>query len=366
MKAMEYVYSNAKLSKHSVFGKNVNPAAKRLDKTLSQLDIHSLEITDYSKRYFCDYLSSLTAVIQRYSYVLLLSLEGGKNLKEIVFLDYGGGLGIMSMLAKEAGVGTVVYTDIYPKSCKDAKTIAENAGQPADHYVVGDVDDVLRFLKKESLSCDAVASNDVIEHIYDPDCFFTRLPEFSDGSLTISMASGANRLHPLIKRDLTKKQIEAEYQDRERNWGNKETDCYVSYFRCRKDMITEHVQNIGKKMSDEEIEKLARKTRGMMRPDILKAADMYFKTRVLPHDPEHPTNTCDPYTGNWAEHLMNPKDLADVLSSRGFKTKVLPGYYGYSENSIKRIIFSLLDYNIGLLGSGALRIAPFYLIYGRR
>lgn len=41
-----------------------------------------------------------------------------------VFVDYGAGTGIMSLLAREMGFGAVLYVDIYDVSCRDAELIA--------------------------------------------------------------------------------------------------------------------------------------------------------------------------------------------------------------------------------------------------
>jgi len=58
--------------------------------------------------------------------------------------------------------------------------------------------------------------------------------------------------------------------------------------------------------------------------------------KEFPNPIEHPTNTCDPYTGNWIEHLMNPYHLQETLIFNGFNAEVLPIYWGRGNNFSKK------------------------------
>jgi len=265
-------------------------------------------------------------------------------------------------LAKELKIGTVIYNDIYDISCQDAHVIGQSIGNQADCYVHGDITEIIDFLRKNSISCNAFASNDVIEHIYNIEGFFNKLHELSEGSLSVCMASGANIFRPSIRKSLMKKQIEVEYKDREKKWGHKERDCVRAYLKVRREMIFKYVPNLTKN----EIEQLARRTRGMIEADIKKCVTDYLKTGKFPQDLSHPTNTCDPYTGNWAEHLMDPYHLKDILSKEGFQAEILSGYYGRPKNIIKRFLASLLNVAISISKKQGLRMAPFFIVYGKK
>jgi len=343
---------------------DVNAAAVRLYDKLSGLDVKSLTISEYNKKYLGDYHNSLYSILQRYSYILAWSVAyQNVPLDEFVFIDYGGGTGILSLLAREFKIGTVIYSDIYDVSCKDAKVIAESIGNQADYYVRGDIDDVIRFLRTHSISCNAVASYDVIEHIYDIEGFLSKLHLLSDGSLSVLMSSAANNLNPRIRKSLMKSQREVEYKDRERKWGHKERDCLRAFLKVREEIIRKYAQDL----TEKEIEHLARVTRGMIEADIKKCVNEYLKTGDFPQEPSHPTNTCDPYTGNWAEHLMDPYLLKDVLSKAGFKVAVFSGhYYGRRESDAKRLLASFLNLAIYIFKKQGIRIAPFLTIHGQR
>jgi hypothetical protein len=284
------------------------------------------------------------------------------KLNKFVFLDYGGGSGILSLLAKEFKIGTVIYNDIYDVSCKDAKVIGESIGNQADYYVQGDINDVINFLRKNSISCNAIASYNVIEHIYDIKGFLKKLHALSDEMLSVVMTTEANIFNPLIRKSIMKKQIEKEYKDREKKWGHKERDCLKAYLKVREEMILKYAPDLNKK----EIEYLAKATRGMIEADIKKCVNEYLETGLFPKEPSHPTNTCDPYTGNWEERLMDPYQLKDILSKTGFRAEVLSGCYGRAENIIKRILAIFLDLTVYIFKKQGIRIAPFFTVYGQR
>ena len=89
----------------------------------------------------------------------------------------------------------VIYNDIYNVSVRDAKVIADSVGNPADHYLLGDIDSILDFLKTNSIECNGVISSDVIEHIYDIRGFFENISKIKSNALSIVMCSGANPFH---------------------------------------------------------------------------------------------------------------------------------------------------------------------------
>ena len=345
--------------------KIIEVGAESLSLKLSNLDVETLPISDYNRRYFGGLIGEIQKSIQLRSHILAWTLFGAKvPLDESVFVDYGAGSGLLSLLAKEVGVGTVIYNDIFDVSCRDAKLIAEELGSEADHYVHGELDDVSRVLDQHGLSCNAIASYDVIEHIYDVDLFFEKLQFFSKEHITVFMCSGANKLNPYINYRLVKQQIEIENNDRVPKWGVKPTDCMRSYLAVRREMILNFCSKNNLNLSEGEIDKLSRNTRGMIQADIHKAMHHYVNTKEYPHEPEHPTNTCDPYNGNWAEHLMDPDYLVEILNNGGFQAAVMRGYYGRSKHPFKRCVGYVLNVLIRLFGKKGIHLSPFYSVYG--
>jgi hypothetical protein len=112
------------------------------------------------------------------------------------------------------------------------------------------------------------------------------------------------------------------------------------------------------------VEELARRTRGSIEPAIRQRVDEFLAYDQLPPPPDHPTNTCDPYTGNWAEHLVEPDRLERILKAAGMRTQILAGYYG-SESGRRRLVTVPLNAVIAALGRRALSVAPYYIVFGQ-
>lgn len=114
-------------------------------------------------------------------------------------------------------------------------------------------------------------------------------------------------------------------------------------------------------LNEDDILKLVKHTRGLKKEDIERCVDDFIKTNILPPKPIHPTYTCDPYTGNWKENLMEPYFLAEILNKCGFKAKVY-GYYGNSTSIIKRYLVRVLNLLIYVFKRQGIRFAPSYMI----
>ena len=263
-------------------------------------------------------------------------------------------------LLKAAGIGTVIHNDIYEISCKDAKYIGEDLDLAADYYIPGDVDDVINFRNEQDININVIANYDVIEHIYDIEDFLNKLKLLSNYFQSVFFASGANELNPRIKKKLRQQHIYFENNDRDFKAGRKPTDETRALIEVRRKIISELNLDLNLK----EIDQLAELTRGMMVDKIKQAVTNYINTGNLPKKPLHPTNTCDPYTGNWFEHLMDPFHLKNILNKNGYDSDVIPGYYGKSKKLSHNVLKSFLNMMISCNKKMGLRISPFYSIRG--
>jgi 2-polyprenyl-3-methyl-5-hydroxy-6-metoxy-1,4-benzoquinol methylase len=360
---MKYMYSNAILPAKASLLEEIDQAAERLAVKLIGLDLSGLGISEYNQRYFGDIFRVLLDALQTYTYLLSLSLAHKKSsLGEFVLVDYGGGIGILSLLAKELGIGTVIYTDIYDMSCCDARLLAKKISCEANSYVCGDIDELLRFLQKHDIFVDAIVSNDVIEHIYDIEDFLKKLQFLSHTSLCVVLASSANAHNPRIVRKVREMQLAHEYADREKVWGHKERDSLRSYLSIRMEIISAYDPSL----LPDVVERLAKATRGLKREDIIACVKEFQMKGNISYLVNHPTNTCDPNTGNWSEHLMDTKYLRDLLSGEGFDVQILGGYYGFSSRLHKRVLRTILNGFLSISRSKSLLLAPYYVVYAQQ
>lgn len=347
---------------------SIDLASSRLHKKLVSLDISSLNISDYNKKYLKTHLDKLQISLEISSYILAWALHKSKiPLKNFVILEYGAGTGIISLLAKELGL-KVIYNDIYEVSCKDAKIISDQIGNMIDHFVKGDIDDVIKYLQSNNLQCNSIVSSDVIEHIYDVDSFFHKVCLLSNNLNTVVMVTAANPFHPLIRKKLVHIQSDLEFKDRKYEFGHKERDTLRAYSTIRREIIKDYLYGKKIESTNKEIEKLVISTRGMIKKDIQKCVQNFAEKKILPKKDQFPSNTCDPYTGNWAEHLMNPFYLKKILEDENFETFVLNGFMSKPKGMMKKIIVKLMNKIIlhNLLGKNTIKLAPFYTIYARK
>jgi hypothetical protein len=279
-----------------------------------------------------------------------------------VFVDYGGGSGLMSLLVKEMGIGTVMYLDIYDVSCSDVKQLAKALDLTLDHVICGEIGDLVQYLNDHSIAIHAITSFDVIEHIYDIDAFMQKMGQLRHSSLRIIHGSGANIRNPLYVYQITRTQKDVETRDRSKVWGIKERDTLRSYFSVRLEIIQECAPDL----SSSDTVKLARLTRGLQVDDIKRAVEEYKSRGQISYRPDHPTNTCDPYTGNWAEHLMKTDRFEPILKKQGFKVRILSGYWGHFKRKIFNLAIPPLNSLISLLGFHAMAISPYYIVYGEK
>jgi 2-polyprenyl-3-methyl-5-hydroxy-6-metoxy-1,4-benzoquinol methylase len=355
---MRFIYKNTFISESKLQYNRIEAGAKILFDKISQLNIEDLPISDYNKRYFGNIKRELRSELQKYGYLLGLSTQNIENLNNAVFIDYGGGHGTFALLARAIGIGMVIHNDIYDVSCKDAEIIAKAIGLKADHYVPGNIDDLVDYLKQEKMNVDIISSYDVIEHIYDITDYISKLPAIPSRNLKFVFGSGANMYNPLLNYLLKKNHKIAEKQNRERVKGSKERDTYRSYIEVRKEIIKNNFIDI----SDDKLDYLSVATRGLIEEDIVKYVKQYMKSGVFEYKPDHPTNTCDPLTGNWLEHLMSKDFLIETFKKSNYKVKITSGFHKSYNNPIVRFIGGFINLFISATKQKNLLFSPYYIV----
>ncbi len=361
---MKFLIKSRNLPSNQTLLKKIDLASTRLYLKLKNLDVDALHISEYIKNYFTKLLVNLKGNLQKYSYLMSFCLfRNKKSLSDFTFVEYGGGSGLFSLLAKEIGIGTVIYNDIYDVSCHDSKKIANSIGNTANEYICGEIREIIDYFKQNSIQCDALGSNNVIEHIYDINDFLHQLTLLSENRLTIVLGTGTNPFNPIKKRMAIRLQNKREFINREKEYGHKERDTLRSYAQIRKEMIIKYTN---KKIDSNEVYLLVQLTRGLIEDNILKCVEEYIKDKVLPikKDSKFPTNSCDPYTGNWEMRLMDPYELSRTLEVNGFYSQVIAGSYEFHNKFLRKVIGILANKIMNLFPRQAIYLAPYYILYG--
>jgi len=339
--------------------KLINSAQERLRNKLCQLDPNSLEISDYNARYLKDKLLNIDEILELYGTLLCLCLaDQSKPFSQCTIVDYGGGIGVLSLLALEAGVGNVVYNDIFDVSCSDVAKLSSALEMKIPHIVCGDVEDLLDAIVTRSLRIDGIVSYDVLEHIYDVRAHFSTIHARLRNPAKLVYGSGANSRNPKIVRSLGKIHNEVEHVDRDKNPSDKSRDSSQSYLTIRKRLISES----SPQLTEKEVVRLASATRGLNTGDIRRVVADYVETGHVSFPINHPTNTCDPLTGNWCEHLIDLGWLKSELEGIGYSVKIHPGIYHTYRTDIKSCIKRLLNSIIAIFDYQGLIVAPYYVV----
>lgn len=360
---MKYCYDLADRPVPTPLVAQIDEAAARLDAKLGRLDPDDLPISGLYRRILGDIQASSVGALKLFGYILQWSLRGvDKPIGDATIVEVGGGLGTLALLAKELGIGTVVYNDIYDTACQDARIVAEGLGLEADHYIAGDLDELIAGAGALGLEIDSVGSYDVIEHVYDIDLYLTGLARLPGPRLSISMASGANMYNRRYRNWIMPFQHQCEHEGREAEGDHYERDTLRAYVEVRREIIAA----VAPDLEPTDLQRLVDHTRGLRREDIDDATRVFVDRGQLPPLLEHPTNTCDPFTGNWQEHLMNPDDLVELLRRQGYDEAGWgSGYFqALSPNPLKRNAARLMNLGIRLSDRAGIRVAGYYLVHG--
>lgn len=328
-------------------------ASDRVERLIRGLDEESIPLSSLGRHQLTNLKPQINLALKNYRHILdSVRRRARRDLSDLVLVDYGGGLGVMTLLARQLGVATVIYNDIYESSLRDAQSMANAVGLPAHHYVCGDIGNLVKFTQELPISCDAIVSYDVLEHIYDLTQYFLQVRLITRDILTLVMGTGANTHNPWIRRAETRKHLDSEYKDLPKKWGEGMRDTQHSYLSVRADIIRAHAPDL----KEEYVAQLARSTRGLVKPMIERCVDEFRRTGRIAYLPDHPTNTCCPHTGYWVERLTEASAYVRMLEQAGFRVRVSGGYY-----SDKSIVRRLVNRTIETLGRRSLFIAPYIL-----
>jgi len=337
----------------------LDQAQERLKHKLLGLNLEKIQISDYTREYLRSLLFDIDETLGRFNQVIFRGLlTTDKPLSNLTVLDFGGGAGLLSLLAIESGAQKVIYNDIFKGSCDDAEKIANACSLNLDLVICGDHKELVNSVNAIDEKVDLVLSYDVIEHVYDVSEMFKEFHRLTNPPQSLIFGSGANIRNPFYVRHVQKIQEAVEFKNRDNYSGHKERDSLESYLGLRKKIISDYRSDISK----HDLDLLASKSRGLMKVDIENLVENYYKTNQISYEPNHPTNTCDPLTGNWCEQLIPHKDLIRIPSSLGQSAKIFKGKYtvkGVDRRGTKRLLMNIA--NVVLRRAG-FAFAPFYIL----
>jgi hypothetical protein len=327
-------------------GRIINAAAVELYERLSKVDADLLGMPAHCLQYYkASHSQRLFFSIETSSHLLYEATSlTGKRITDLVLMDYGAGVGTLYLLAKMAGCRRVIYNDHLEEWRQSAEAIAKAVAIEIDHYIVGDIDDSLIALEKLGMHCDLITSRNVVEHIYDLKRFFEAIYRKQPRAIVFSSTT-ANNGNPasVIKHRLWHRKWEKVYRGKRLN------------------IIRHAIPGI----SDNNASRLANATQGLALNDLQDAIRIYDQSGRLPDPTIMGSNTCDPHSGVWAEHLLSLPEYRRLIDEKHYEVLIKPGFWDTHYNSsIKNSVGRLLNRFIrkGMLG---IQIAPFIYVIAK-
>lgn len=316
-----------------------------MDGLVQQLQTHCSKIVAQGSSldaYQRDYLKRMLPVLDYYLDIYqhcLLFLESrlSKPVEEATLVDYGGGHGIFSIVAKQMGWRQVVYIDVNPAAAKTVAALADAVGIGPDVILTGDSKSLKKWMQAQGEYPDAVAGMDVIEHVYCLDSFFGDLASMGQQAPLLLFTTASNPCNRHVCRKLRKAMRDDEI-------GSSENP---NFFTLR----YEYILSAFPEMDESIAQRWAHDTRGLVYADILAAVKSDVPN-LLGDD----FNTCDPRTGSWTERILPISDYKDLLQQYGYALGVENGWYNTHHWLFKRWIAKLLN------RIDAIRFAPFIIL----
>ena len=318
---------------------DIRQAAKTLVSQLKAIDYERLPISKYNKCYIARLKPVLSYYMKIYADCLLKGLESvGSAPKDITFIDYGGGSGFLSMLAKQAGIGRVIYIDLNPDSVDTIRVLKALAGTGPDIILHGDSDTLADWCSANKVKPQLLIATDLIEHVYDLSAFFANLAAIDN---KMQMLFTSTPFNPYVKRKLHRLMT---------TWEKE-------YYALRLHYIHLHFPAL----SPAEAKEAARKTRGLTFPHIRKAVENGSYPLL-----KDAFNTCDPRNGNWTERILPIETYRSLAKPFGYQVQVGKGFYNTDRpNPISALISSGINGLIRISGKAGFLFAPFITLYLR-
>lgn len=320
--------------------KSIEKIARETINIIQKIDFSQLDISDYNKKYISSLLPHLDYYFEIYADAIIRIQKNG--ITSEYFIDFGGGHGFLSLFLKRLKMN-VIYCDHNPLSVNTVTIIKAITGFGPDIIIEGSSSELKSYCKTNNILPKYLIATDLIEHIYDLNCFFSDFQTLNP-SLEMIFTTGSVKSNILKTKKLRKIMIEEEAN---------------IYFPIRKQFITEKYPDI----ASNEIDKLTKSTRGMIFSDIIKNVDIYLETSVLSVIDIDKYNTCDPRTGNWTERILSKKQYRKIINNNHFQVAFKNGFYNENRsNPFLSFIIMIINFFIRYLGIFGAKITPFLIL----
>jgi SAM-dependent methyltransferase len=257
-------------------------------------------------------------------------------------LDVGCGLGWGALAVSMIGDNSVVASDILQSMVDGATECVSSLRTKGVKFDVTPVRVDICNIDLPDESFDGIYSWEAIEHVHDLDRMFDNCARLLRRGGRVVIMNDCN-----LRNRKVKQEIEAMWNQRERSW---EWSNYLRNIRPVEHsearpfelMRREIVEAANRALEETSVQSIVDATAGMLKPEIEEIAVSFNKDTRLP--PRRKLDWCrNPLTGEYAERLLDPFDLADMMRRRGFSVQIRHGFSRKPFNLLNGIQFKPMN-----------------------
>lgn len=270
-----------------------------------------------------------------------------KPMEEIVFVDYGAGLGTLFMLAGKMPFQKVVYNDWLPEWKTAAELICRHLRLNVTDFHTGDIDELMQHASGKGDVYDVIASRNLIEHLYSIPFFYQTIAAHQPQALLYATTT-ANASNPAIY-----------LQHLWVHWNNERK--YYRPIRCQA------VKEQYPEADPSTLKKITALTRGRAGEDFIQAIEQYKQGKTVAPLPHLSTNTCDPKTGYWCEQLLPHRIHREYAMGAGYELDCTPGHWDtHYRLGIVNAFARIMNKFIGWMGKKGTVLSPYINLIAHR
>ena len=308
---------------------------------LNEIVFEDLGLSDYNLNYILKMKPTFFYYIQLFDFSIQ-EIVSKEDYKDKWIIDFGGGHGFLSLYLKLLGF-KVIYCDFNANSVQTAQKIAQTLGFGPDYYVEGSSKDVLDLINQENLDVQYLISTDTIEHVYDLDEMIGNFVKINP-KIKMIFTTASNFDNKIKSKELQKSMIKDEIEE---------------FIPMRKTYISNSFSNL----KEEEINLLAKKSRGLRYVDLDDFVKFYQENKSFKKIEIDDYNCCEPEFGAWTERILPIEDYKKTASNYGLTLDVDNSFYCVvDKKGIKKYIVNLLNYFVLNNSSLGIKLAPTIIL----
>jgi 2-polyprenyl-3-methyl-5-hydroxy-6-metoxy-1,4-benzoquinol methylase len=270
--------------------------------------------------------------------------EVGK-FRESRILEVGCGFGWEAVAISMIGNNQVLATDILTSMIETVNECLASINRMQTKLDVTTLVGDICTMKLEPGSFDGIYCSEAIEHVRSLDMMFDNCHTLLKPGRRLLIVNDSNRFNTSVRSATFQM-----WKERDSSWEHAEFLKTVRPVEHRDAkpyavMREEIIRRTNPDIATDVCAQIVAATAGLSEPQIIETTRNYRPGTLLPTPP--PFSWCrNPVTGEYAERLLDPFEIAEMLRKRGFKAQILHAFRRFPFRLLNAIAFRPL--NVGL------------------